>query len=102
MIAPGTACRARGAPAYSSVVAAYGRDPVDGVVGWLGLAHEHEAALVLSSRLVRVVVDDSVPAPSRMRRADAAPWCLLLLPTGALGWVLAHNVFPAVPDGAGR
>lgn len=97
---PGALCRARGAPAYSSVVAAYGRDPIDGVVGWLGLEHGREVALVLSCRLVRVVVDDAVP--SRMRRADAAPWCLLLLPTGALGWVLAHNVFPAAPGGAGR
>lgn len=102
MIAPGTACRARGAPVYSSVVAAYGRDPIDGVVGWLGLEHEQEAALVLSCRLVEVDIEGGVSMPSRMRCASTQPWYLLLLPTGVLGWVLAHNVFPAVPDGAGR
>lgn len=97
MIAPGTPCRGGGAPAYSSVAAAYGRDPVDGVLGWLGLEHDREPGLVLSSCLVEVDHGQGKIMPSRMRARNAVPWCLVLLPSGAAGWVLASNLREARP-----
>jgi len=97
VIAPGTACRGGGAPAYSSVAAAYSPHPIDGVLGWLGLEHDREPGLVLSSCLVEVDPGQDPTMPSRAQAWNVTAWCLVLLPSGAAGWVLASNLREARP-----
>ncbi len=90
MIAPGAVCRAGGAPVYSSVAAAYSREPTEGVLGWLGLENDRKVGLVLASR--SFVVDPSSPSqprPSHARSRHTVTWCLVLLSSGTTGWTLA-------------